>query len=404
MLAVSPTATYFARSSATVTPAMALGLATIAMFLALKSQPRRWRALGLGGVAGLMLAADPAGVITGGCFAVAVGLLGVSQLVVGNNSFLRIRVWMVRYLELVIATIVTTAAATALSFAFLPSILERIGTFEWPGGMRKPDYLRAFEFYLPGLALCEFLIMILGAAGAVLVVAWRIRSRLAVWCLAWTVLSFGAYLSMPMRVPDFTLALIMPVAFLGAFATDYAHHTDAWRYMRYVVATLVILTMYVQLLTTFVYSAADASEAPWRRHASLYWVDGAATIQLKVQSAEILKSVSPADATVAFNGAAPSTPALQWYLRALRPAASAESATVAVNVGGSGPMGTSADHSFAFDFEESWQPRIATLDAARAVDYLLAARVWGPVRTRGVAITVRPGGGSAPTVILTPGE
>jgi hypothetical protein len=270
--------------------------------------------------------------------------------------------------------------------------------------MQKPDYLRALEFYLPGLALYEFLIVILGAAGAVLVVAWRIRSRLAVWCLAWTVLSFGAYLSMPMRVPDFTLALIMPVAFLGAFAIDYAHHTNAWRYMRYVVVTLVILTMYVQLLTTFVYSAPDASEAPWRRHANLYWGDGAATIQLKVQSAEILKSVSPPDATVAFNGAALSAPTLQWYLRALRPAASAESATVAVNLGGSGPMGTSADPSFAFDFEESWQPRIATLDAARAVDYLLAARVWGPVKTRGVAIIVSPGGGSAPTVILTPGE
>lgn len=404
MLAISPTATYFGRSSATVTPAVALGLATISVFMALNCQPGRRRALGLGGVAGLMLAADPAGVITGGCFAGALGLLGLWQFVVGNNTYLRIRVWMDRYLGLVIAAIVAAAAVTALSFGILPGILERIRTLAWSSGMGKPDYLRGLGFYLPGLVLYEFLIVILGAAGAVLVVAWQIRSRLAVWCLGWTVLSFVIYHLIPMRAPDFTLALIVPAAFLGAFAVDYAHHTKAWRYIRYVVAMLVGLTVYVQLLATFVYFAPDASEAPWRRHASLYWSDGATTTQLSEQSAEILKLVSPAEATVAFNGAAGSAPALRWYLRGLRPAASAESATVAVNVDMSGPAGTSADHNFAFDFEESWQPQTATLDAARAIRYLLAARVWGPVTTRGVAITVRPGGPTAPTVILTPGE
>jgi hypothetical protein len=404
MFAISPTATYFGRSSATVTPALALALATISVFMALECYPRRRLALELGGVAGLMLAADSAGVITAGCFAAALGLLGLWQFVVGDNTYLRIRVWMDRYLGLVSAAIIAAAAVAALSFSILPGILERIGALTWPSGVGKPDYLRGLEFYLPGLVLYEFLIVVLGVAGAVLVVTWRIRSRLAVWCLAWTVLSFAAYLLMPMRAPDFTLALIVPVAFLGAFAVDYAHHTNAWRYIRYVVATLVALTIYMQLLTTFVYFAPDASEAPWRRHASLYWGDGAATTQLRAQSAEILKLISAADATVAFNGAAGSSALIHWYLRVLRPAAVAESATVAVSVGASATAGTSADHSYAFDFEESWQPRITTLDAARGIRYLLAARVWGPVTTRGVAITVRPGGGSAPTVILTPDE
>jgi len=404
MLTVSPTATYFGRASATVMPAAAFALATIAVFMALKSQPRRRRALGLGAVAGLMIAADPAGVITVSGFAAALGILGVWELIIGNNRYLRIRVWMDRYLSLVIAAIVAAVAVTGLSFGVLPGIFERIKTLAWLGGMGKPDYLRGLEFYLPGLALYEFLILILGAAGAVLVVAARIRSRLAVWCLAWTVASFGAYLWIPLRAPDFTLALILPSAILGAFAVDYAHHANAWRYIRYVIAALMLLTVYVQLIATFVYFAPDASEAPWRRHASLYWRDGAATIQLAERSAEILKLVSPADATVAFIGAGGPAPALHWYLRALRPTASADSATVVVNVDPVASTATGADHGFEFDFEESWQPRIEALDAARTLRYLFAARVWGPVTTRSAVITVRPAGASAPTIILTPGE
>src|SRR5260370_2065670 len=68
LLLLSPTMTYFSRMSTTVTPAAALALVAVVIFMALKRNPGRRKAIALGGVAGLMIAADSIRTIAAGSF------------------------------------------------------------------------------------------------------------------------------------------------------------------------------------------------------------------------------------------------------------------------------------------------------------------------------------------------
>src|SRR5229473_5893600 len=107
LLVLSPTMTYFSRMSTTVTPAAALALVVVAIFMALKRNPGRRKAIALGGVAGLMIAADSIGTIAAASFLAGLEKIGLWELAVGkNNNILRIRVWLDRYSSLVAAVIV----------------------------------------------------------------------------------------------------------------------------------------------------------------------------------------------------------------------------------------------------------------------------------------------------------
>ena len=97
MLALSPSVTWFSRASATATPAAAMALVTIAAFMALKSRPGTRRAGALGLFAGLMIAADPAGLATAVLLVAALFPIGLWDLITGKNVTLAIRVWLDRY-------------------------------------------------------------------------------------------------------------------------------------------------------------------------------------------------------------------------------------------------------------------------------------------------------------------
>ena len=64
---------------------------------------------------------------------------------------------------------------------------------------------------------------------------------------------------------------------MTSVAIDWIHHTDAWRLLRYPLAILALLTIYIQVTVNFVRVAPDSSEASWSRHMILFWSDPATT-------------------------------------------------------------------------------------------------------------------------------
>jgi len=230
-----------------------------------------------------------------------------------------------------------------------------------------------------------------------------VRSRFAVWCAIWMVLSLGFFLWMPASSGDRMLAMLLPAAIVGAFAVDYLHHTSAWRIIRYPLAALAALTLYVQVLTNFVYAAPDASEASWARHANLYWFEGATTSQTRDESARALEGITPADATVFFKDNDNDLPALLWYLRTLRPVDKPGAATVVVEPKPDSMPNDPDSATFSFDFDESWSATSKGLDLPRALAYFFTARAWGPIETHVATIIVKRGPEVAPTQIITPG-
>jgi hypothetical protein len=407
MFAISPSITYFSRDASTVTPASAMALVAITLFMALIQEPERRRALRLGFVGGLMVSAGSAGVVDSGAFVVALAALGLWELVATRKAFLRLRVWMDRYAGLAALTIVAAAAVALLSEGVLPGIVMRIRTTPGLVTAALPGYARGIAFYGLPLVLYEFLIVILAAVGALLIISLRIRSYFAWWCLIWTAATVAFYLWIPVRTPATTMVMIVPAAFLGAFAVEHLHHMIAWRYVRYAVAAIALFSVYVQILTNFIYFAPDATEAQWSRHANLAWRDGATTLQSAELCREIAKRFSRTQASVYFHesGARSGTPALRWYLRSLTPADDADMASVVVEVGVTQTVSADlgSEPRYEFDFEEAWQPDPDELDTARALRYLLTAQLWGPVAITPAVITVRSTGASSPTIILPPG-
>lgn len=406
MLALSPSATFFSRASATAMPAAALALVTIAVFMALKFRPSVGRAAALGLFSGLMIAADPAGLVTAAIFIAALIPIGLWDLVTGKNVFLAIRVWLDRYSSQVVVVIVVAAAVWAVSqltilgglkvAAIGPSVF---GLFSGPG---QPGFMAGMSFYLPALALYEFMVAIVAVIGTVAIIALRVRSRFAAWCLMWVALSLAIFLWMPSRKVDSILPILVAGAVVGAIGIDWLHHTDAWRMIRLPLAAIAAITLYIGAIGNFVYYAPDASEAPWARHANLYWGDAATTEQARLYSREAAAGIPPASATVFFDGeiAAP----LRWYLRDLRPVAAADAATLIVGRSDPSLAEAQAAAIYHFDYEEGWLPNLGAAKYSDVMSFILTGRTWGPVSMRDITIVVRKPAASAPTVILTPGQ
>src|SRR6266851_4843769 len=410
LLVLSPTMTYFSRMSTTVTPAVALALVAVAIFMALKRNPGRRKAIALGGVAGLMIAADSIGTVAAVSFLAGLVMLGLWELAVGkNNNILRIRVWLDRYSSLVAVVIVAAVVVGAISLLMLPgaftkAAVDDFGKSNWPLSLASA-FAQGFRVYGLVFAFYEFLIALTGAFGLATIVSLRVRSRFAVWCAIWMVLSLGFFLWMPAWSGDRMLAMLLPAAIVGAFGVDYLHHTSAWRIIRYPLAALAALTLYVQVLTNFVYAAPDASEASWARHANLFWFDGATTVQMRDESARALDGITPADATVFLKDDHSDLVALEWYLRTLRPVYKPEAATVVVEPKPES-MANDPDsgvRTFSFDSNESWSASSKGLDLSRTLAYFFTARTWGPIETHQATIIVKPGREVAPTQIITPG-
>ncbi len=418
MLTLSPSVTWFSRSSATAIPAAALSLVTLAAFMDLKARPGVRRAIALGLAAGLMVAADPVGLLTAAVFVAALIPLGLWDLATRKHVGLSIRVWFDRYGSLPAIVMAAALATCALSQWMVPGgwDFDRIGrgASQLTGGP-QPIFATAalaagLRCYLPLTTLYEFMIAIAGLCGALAIIALRIRSRFAAWCLIWMVASIAFWIWTPYRPADAILALLLPAAVVGAIGLDWLHRRDSWRRLRWPLAVIAAMTLYVGGVANFIWPAPDASEAPWARHANLFWGAPATTEQTRLYVREAAAGISPADATVYFDGAV-ALP-LRWYLRDLRPVSRAAAATVIVsNAPAPQPPVTQSPEAqssapelsviYHFDYAEGWLPSFARARSSQVVDFLLRGRLWGPITTAGATIVVRKSP-IAPTVLLSP--
>jgi hypothetical protein len=408
MLALSPSVTCFSRASATATPVAAMALVTIAVFMALKSRPGAGHAAALGLFAGLMIAADPAGLVTALIFVAALIPIGLWDFVTGKNVVLAIRVWLDRYSSRVVLVIVVAAAVWMLSQFLIPGGLNATGIARSVAPLRgsgQPGFAAGLRFYLPVLTLYEFMIAIAGVFGAVVIITLNVRSRFATWALIWAALSVAFFFRSPRRDTESILAILTPAAVIGAIGIDWLHHSDAWRLVRLPLAAIAALTLYVGAVGNFVCYAPDASEPPWARHANLFWGASATTEQARLYARRAAGGIAPASATVFFDGengeiAAP----LRWYLRNLRQISTADAATVVVSKSVPPANAAQAASIYHFDYAEGWRPNFGAARSDDVIRFLLSGRIWGPVITDDITILVRKPAASAPTVILTPGQ
>jgi len=406
MLTLSPSVTWFSRASATALPAAAMALVTIAVFMALHARPSVRRAAALGLFSGLMIAANPIGLATGAIFLAALIPLGLWEFVTGKNRGLAIRVWFDRYSKLLVIVIVMTATTCALSQLMVPrgwdsAALDR-GESVLLSIRDQPGFIAGLRFYLPVMTLYEFMIAIAGLVGAVTIITARIRSRFATWCLIWAAMSTAFFLWTPSRTTESIVAILLPVAVVGAIGIDWLHHREAWRLLLLPLAVLVAITLYVGAVANFFCAVPDASEAPWARHASLFWGAKATTEQARLYAHQAAAGITPVSATVFFDGevAAP----LRWYLRALRPVRAADAATMIVTT--STPMSPEPQPAatYHFDYAEDWRPDFGVATISDVMRFVLSGKIWGPVTTSDITILVRKPASGAPTVILTPGQ
>jgi hypothetical protein len=402
MLAVSPSFTYLAPAGGGRIVAMALALVTIALFMALKAAPERRRATSLGIAAGLMTAADPIGPVTAGLFALALVLLGLSEVVTGQRAYLRTRVWMTRYGSLAMIALFAAIAAWFGSQILIGFPIDGLSAAAAFAGSPPSKYIadglsRAgliFGFY-------EFLIGIATMIGLVAVIGLRVRDRFAAFCLIWTLLGLGFCVGIPGQPNEMFIMTMLPAAILGGIGIEWLYSTTAWQVARWPAIVLILISVYVQVLTNFVFLAPDASAATWAQHANLYWDDGATTVQAAEECRAMEASAAESNVTIFEGDVWPST--LRWCLREARPVIQRDRATIALMSGGASDISGMAGDVQRVDYEEKWVADASRPDPDQAFKYFFTEQIWGEMTARSVEFRVTPPEkASAPTVIVPP--
>jgi hypothetical protein len=401
LLTLSPGITWFSRANNAGACAMAFAMVTFAFFMALIAQPSRRRAAALGVSAGLMISADVIGAATALILVAALALLGLYELLTRRDAFLNARVWLTRYSSLAGVTIATAAAVVVasqlvlgLSLASFENILRSLLSLRWANAREG-----ARSLVLP-LAFYDFALVIAAVAGILIVGTARVSTRLAFFCLLWTLLSCTfAILAAPPVAPERILLILVPAAVLGGIAVGHLHRSAAWGGLRWAFVPLVLLTLHAQSFVNFYNPAPNPGEARWARAANLFWADGATTSEAVARCAASLKHVS--NATVFLSDTRPWPPALRWYLRSLRPVTSPQSAAIVVSFGA--PAGGDVVRAMPVDYEESWTPELGKLSLISGLRYFFTQQRWGEPVIRSAFIEIGPDtGGPAPTLILPP--
>ncbi|HTT75079.1 MAG TPA: glycosyltransferase family 39 protein [Candidatus Binataceae bacterium] len=393
LLTLSPGFAYYARADAPEMPTALMALLTLYAFCILAEHPATARATWLGIVIGLLSAAAPEGRVIEVSFILALALIGLYCLAARQHSLLNIKVWFKRHGGLLLIVVITTLLAWFASafFASVPAeFASSDSAIQQAGG--SLGLIAAVHSYLPALALDEFLIVLTAIVGIAAVLSARLRSILAAWVALWTLFSIILALMLPTDIANLTL-MLLPMAVLGALGIEWLHHTNAWPVVRVVVGVLAVLTLYVQILTNFIYYAPDASEAAWNRHANLYWSGLTTTIQTPLYCRRAMAGITPADATSYFHLEAP---AVRWYLRGLRPVKNP--AIAAVDVGpplaGRGPEGGSGGSAglrrFDFDYAVTWPLTWSSLTPTSALRYIFTDEAWVRPLAAPITITSRP--------------
>ena len=392
IVAISPSLTYLSRGGSTVIASVTFMIVAIAIAESMRRRPTIVRAAGLGVAIALWLTADPIGYVTAAAIVASLLLVGAVDAIRLDHRRLRLRVWWDRRrMQVIAGAIVAIGLWLVLATAFFHRPIVAAVEYYADAAFAPPAIAihRATRTLLPILVFYEFIVLKLALFGIFAIVTRRISDRFATWALVWTFVSLAILASISANRSDAVLAIILPLAIVGAYAVDWMHRSERWRSIRYAMAGVIGLTLFVQLTVNFVYPAPDVSEAPWRRHALLFWSDPATSIQTVRECARARSAVPPAGATAMVPDDAPQ---VQWYLRDYTPTASPDGANIVVTVGKtqSGSLAANPDAP-QFGFEESWTPNFHALTPAAAISYLLTQRAWSEVEIRDLQIVIAPG-------------
>jgi predicted membrane-bound mannosyltransferase len=396
LIAISPSVAYFSLGGSTVIASTAFMMIAIAIAESMRRRPSTLRAAGLGVAIAMWLTADPIGYVTAAAMVVSLILVGVADFVRTNHRRLRLRVWWIRRRVLVIVgAAVAIGLWIVLTIAFFHRPLVASVVYYFHAAFVPPSIAAlhsAIRRMTPILLFYEFIVVALAIIGVFAVVSRRIGDRFAGWSVVWAIVSIAALASVSANHTDAVVAIILPMAMVAAYAVDWMHRSERWNSIRYAIAAAVALTLYIQAATNFVYPAPDTSEAPWRRHALLFWSEPATSIRT-VKECERVRSAVAAGSRALIPDDAPQ---VQWYLRDYTQNDSADDANIVVTIGKteSGAVAGNPDAS-EFGFEESWTPDFSKLTTVNAIRYFLTQRAWSEVEIRELEIKVSKPGDAA---------
>ena len=386
VIAISPSVTYFSRGGSTAIASLAFMMIAIAIAENMRRRATIVRSFALGVAIAVWLSADPIGYVTAAAIVLSLILVGAVDLVTMTYRLLRMRVWWARRRAMVtVGTIVAIALLVVLTTGFFHRPLPASFEYYLSAAFAPPSVAihTAVRRLVPILGFYEFAIVALALVGVFAIVTGQIGDRFAAWSVVWAIASLVALATLSADRSDAILAALVPLAIVGAYGIDWMHQSEQWNSIKYAIGAAVALTLYIQFTTNFMYPAPDTSEAPWRRHALLFWSAPTTSIQT-VTECERVRSRVPVGANAFVPDDAPQ---VQWYLRDFTFTESAEGATVVVTIGKTqnGAVAGNPD-SREFGFEEWWTPNFHTLTLGRAIKYLFTQRVWNDVEMRDLEI------------------
>src|SRR5579872_5600020 len=404
MLTLSPTLTWFSRSTSAAIPAIALVVVALALMFAMAGGGDTLKVAGIAVAIALALTAEAIVFPIAAMFLAILILMGLFELFFRRHPVIGMRVWWERRS----AQLIFCLAIAAGVFVVFESALGRrnlllpmlFGAMQQWTPVLHPDLRGGLDFYLPALAFYEFAIVTAAVLGALAFMTFQLRRRIAAVAFLWTIFSALFFFADPARRHDWLVMMIVPAALLGAALIDLIHRTEAWRVVRYPILALALLTFYVQLATNFVHVAPDPSEASWAHHMLLFWTDPATTTIAEQEFSHDERAVTDRG-TVFF---AEDGPVARWYLRDLKPADSAADADLVV-------APTSAEkhpnllQTYDFTLDERWDPSLATLTPSAALRYFFFQRAWGDVTGTEVRVDQKgptPPAVAAPTPTASP--
>jgi uncharacterized protein (TIGR03663 family) len=389
ILALSPSVTYFSRTGSTVIASVAFMMIAIAIAESMRRRPSVVSAIGLGATIGAWLSADPIGYATAAGVAAALIFVGAYDALTIDHPRLRVRIWWERRRALVIVTaIVAIAVWLPLTTGLFTHSLVQAVRSDLSAAFAAPatGLERGLHTFIPIFCFYEFMILILAIGGASVIVSAQVRSNFAVWTLVWAIVSAALFLSVGANHSDAVIALVIPFAMLAAFGVERMHQSARWDAIRYALAAVAALTLYVQVLTNFACPAPDTSEAPWNRHALLFWSEPATAIQTRKECARAENSVSIRGASAMVPADAPE---IGWYLRDFARSGSPASANIVATIGPTKNGALAGNPTSAqFGFEEWWNPDFHRLTFAGALHYWLTMRAWSDVEIRDLEIAI----------------
>jgi len=388
MLTLSPTLTYFSRSASPTIPGIALILIMLALMFALVGASDTLMVVGVAIAIGAALSAEPIALPIAAVFLAILIVMGLGELIFRRDPMIRLRVWWERRsAQLAFSTAIAIGLFVVLETAIgrrnllLAIVYGAVG--QWLPVLH-PDFRGGLAFYLPVIAFYEFAIAIFGLLGALAFMMSLLRSRVAVIAFLWTIFSAAFFLADPVHWQDWVAMMLVPAALMGAVFIDTIHRTNAWRWFRYPIAMLMILTIYVQLAINFVRVTPDPSEASWSRHLILFWTNPATTAPATEEFAHASRAVT--DRGTAY--LAEESPIARWYLRDLNPADTLANADLVVSPA-STDKPSEVRESYDFTLDEKWTPNFAGLTPSAALRYFFTQDIATDVSTTEVRVDVR---------------